>query len=363
MDVPKPTVVKDPSKVGAQRNDSVTPQVRLLKAKGKRCVGNNKKDGGAADVAGHTMDKRGRVAVRRSHNCPCRHRPGRSNISRSTSMPCSMILKRLSAKLEASEKEVAKKATDGQEEPVVEPGQHTAHVIITKNGTGSGDGRSYRRGGPPRQGPRGGNAGGAGGAALRGGRGGHRGGRGGNARAGAGRQARRADGAAADGHVHAAAGARGVPRRARGPRPRLYGWWASIKYANPKGLGLQEFEAELDESLSRSPRIDPRELKDYELHQDLLAQGAYAAGLIRTSTDGYQKMALSRKILLGMYLEGKKNTPEAEHWRKELHLQIEALEHPLSALAKSKKNYETMPLLFLEMPDLLPKQEKKNKRA
>ena len=74
-------------------------------------------------------------------------------------------------------------------------------------------------------------------------------------------------------------------------------------------------------------------------------------------------MALSRKILLGMYLEGKKNTPEAEHWRKELHLQIEALEHPLSALAKSKKNYETMPLLFLEMPDLLPKQEKKNKRA
>ena len=39
-----------------------------------------------------------------------------------------------------------------------------------------------------------------------------------------------------------------------------------------------------------------QELKDYELHQDLLAQGAYAAGLIRTSTDGYQKMALSRKM-------------------------------------------------------------------
>lgn len=89
--VPKPTAVKDPSKVGAQRNDSATRQVRLLKAKGKRCVSNNKKDGGAADVAGHTMDKRGRVAVRRSHNCPCRHRPGRSNISRSTSTPCRML--------------------------------------------------------------------------------------------------------------------------------------------------------------------------------------------------------------------------------------------------------------------------------
>jgi hypothetical protein len=59
-----------------------------------------------------------------------------------------------------------------------------------------------------------------------------------------------------------------------------------------------------------------------------------------------------------MYVNGMKDTPQAQYWRKCLHEQKMHLEYTLDELQKAKKDFRPMPTLFADMPDLLPKEKK-----
>ncbi|XP_051225100.1 uncharacterized protein [Lolium perenne] len=121
---------------------------------------------------------------------------------------------------------------------------------------------------------------------------------------------------------------------------------------------MEAYEDQLDESLARNPRVDMEELAVYTMDDGHLEQGAVVARLITDANDGYRKLALSRKILLDMYIKGKYGTLEAQFWRKSVQSQKNDLEYIIDSLEKSKKNFRPMPTVFLTMPELLPKEKK-----